>query len=64
VQVFHSSRVASIAEIIGFKQGQVPFVYLGVRLSQGKPHMHHLQPSYILQTRLDAKYQVGSALSC
>lgn len=37
-------RSAALSDTLGFNAGQLPFVYLGVPLFEGKPRKCHLQP--------------------
>lgn len=38
------SRIKSIADMLGFKSGCLPFTYLGVPIFKGKPRKVHLLP--------------------
>jgi len=46
--VFYGSisvaRIDHIKNLIGFKKGSLPFIYLGVPIFKGKPKICHLQP--------------------
>lgn len=39
-----SQKLSTLAQTLGFQEGQLPFTYLGVPIFKGKPKVHYFQP--------------------